>query len=399
MLVLKYWKNESLTQINIKQLGDCKHSCYPATTFCLYSDNGNLMTKLDSLTRRKCYESLNGKMNDTIDLEICDVSNLSLPAKSYFNNITFEYTDETKLNYELENITHTYIDPDDQCFTIQTNPKLSASISRINFELNAEQLSSLSGGSLKVFLHHPGQFLRNSLQFRNPVYYIKTLNPLTVRARSDIAISTTHIVVTINRKDGETECNDIITNHDEYWLNELRKLVGCNPPYWKSIWNVEEFSECNDSISLQRFYEFHMALSKPYTSNKVREMLDVLREELSVPCNFMELSTKWESTNADDTTGNTIDKSEISVGEISNGMASEARNITSGMAGTISDTMNIEVLFAISTYEERQELRAYEASSLFAEMGGYIGLFLGLSVLQGLSHVLELVVRIRKLFF
>ena len=61
--------------------------------------------------------------------------------------------------------------------------------------------------------------------------------------------------------------------------------------------------------------------------------------------------------------------------------------------------MNMEILFAVSTYEERQELRAYDASSLFAEMGGYIGLFLGLSVLQGVSHVLELVVCIRKRFF
>ena len=319
---------------------------------------------------------------------------MTLPANSYFNNVTFEYTDESELDYELENITHTYMDPDDQCFTIKTNPKSSAGISSINIELNAAKLSSLTGGNFKVFLHHPGQFLRNSEQFRNPVFHIKNLTPITVRARSGSTISITHIEVTINREDGETECNNIITNHDEYWLNALRKHVGCNPPYWKGIWDGEEFPECNDSISLQRFYELHMALSKPFTSSKVTKMFGELREQLSVPCNFMELSTTWENDNVDDN-----DQTGPRAGEKIQGVVSQATNVTSGTSARVSDTFNMEILFAIGTYEERQELRAYDASSLFAEMGGYIGLFLGLSVLQGLGHVVELLVWIKKHFF
>jgi len=61
-----------------------------------------------------------------------------------------------------------------------------------------------------------------------------------------------------------------------------------------------------------------------------------------------------------------------------------------------SDTINIELLFSSTTYEERLELRAYDSSSLFAEMGGYIGLFLGLSILQGLGHGIDFVVWIKK---
>ena len=48
--------------------------------------------------------------------------------------------------------------------------------------------------------------------------------------------------------------------------------------------------------------------------------------------------------------------------------------------------------FATDTYEEVLEVRAYEYINLFAEMGGYIGLFTGWAVLQGLLTCMEWVV-------
>ena len=72
--------------------------------------------------------------------------------------------------------------------------------------------------------------------------------------------------------------------------------------------------------------------------------------------------------------------------------------MTSVISKSTLDSINIEILFASRTYEERKEIRAYDSSSLFAEMGGYIGVFLGLSVLQGMGNVVEFILWLRKFF-
>ena len=48
----------------------------------------------------------------------------------------------------------------------------------------------------------------------------------------------------------------------------------------------------------------------------------------------------------------------------------------------------LKIQYATNTYEEILELRAYEVTSFLAEMGGYIGVFLGWSVFQGLVGIL-----------
>ena len=73
--------------------------------------------------------------------------------------------DESRWGYDLDDINDTYTDPNDQCFTINPKSNNASGITRINLELVAEKLISLAGGKLRVFLHHPGQFLRNSMKF------------------------------------------------------------------------------------------------------------------------------------------------------------------------------------------------------------------------------------------
>lgn len=410
-MILKYLENESLTQINSKQLNECQHSCYPSTTICIYSDDGNLMANLDKPTKQKCYETMKGKIEDENDLKMCDFKNAIFPAKSYFNNITLEYTDESKMIYNLDNITDTYIDPNDQCFTIDSIPKVSTGIISIKLEFNVAKLSILTGSRFKLFLHYPGQFLRNSAQFRNPVFYIKSLNQLTMRAWSDITLGITHTILSINREDGDSECTNVIENHDEHWLNSLRKFVGCNPPYWKYIWNSEDIPDCKDSNSLKTFYEYQTGLSQPFTSNAVSEMYKTLNQDVSDPCISMELTSEVENNNENNTMGNIRTKrnamakggTQMSVASLKKAnetskMSGAITNVTSLLSKSTLDSLNIEISFASRTYEERKEIRAYDSSSLFAEMGGYIGVFLGLSVLQGLGNVVEFIFWLRKFF-
>ena len=80
LLILKYLENESLTQINIKNLNECQNSCYPSTTICIYSDDGNLMANLDRSTKNKCYDVMKGKLKDAKDLELCDFQNATFPS-------------------------------------------------------------------------------------------------------------------------------------------------------------------------------------------------------------------------------------------------------------------------------------------------------------------------------
>lgn len=60
----------------------------------------------------------------------------------------------------------------------------------------------------------------------------------------------------------------------------------------------------------------------------------------------------------------------------------------------INKKLKLKIIFNLLTkkYEEVQNLRAYGMDSLWAEVGGYIGIFLGYSIL----HVIELMLMLPK---
>ena len=107
LLIHKYSRNESLTQINVRQLSNCDYGCYPSTTICLYADQGNLLLNLNGTMKKKCFEVMKGTINDENYLKQCDFKNATLPVKSYVNNITFESMDESQWSYDLDDINDT----------------------------------------------------------------------------------------------------------------------------------------------------------------------------------------------------------------------------------------------------------------------------------------------------
>ena len=56
----------------------------------------------------------------------------------------------------------------------------------------------------------------------------------------------------------------------------------------------------------------------------------------------------------------------------------------------------IDLKFVTNRYEDVINVRAYEASSLFGEMGGYIGVFLGFSILDWLYGIIKMLAGLNK---
>ena len=209
-LVEKYLLNESSTQITTKQLDTCQENCHPSYTICLHADNGNILMNIDGITDRKnCYYQMNGEPTVTpISNGIaCNSQDLTLPPSSYMDNIVFDYADGSKAKLRLDNISNSYLDPDDQCFTIDTMSDNPAGVGSIIFEFNLTMLQRLINGNLKIFLHHPGQFLKNSFQFRNPVYYIG--NFLEINEKVEIIIHIDHIKLSKNRDESTTNPREL----------------------------------------------------------------------------------------------------------------------------------------------------------------------------------------------
>ena len=206
-----------------------------------------------------------------------------------------------------------------------------------------------------LYVHHPGQFYRKKSQ----VLRIDLLN-FKMHLRNVyhyVEITTTDIFR--KRIDAEIPCDrKMDLNDDKYWVKSAVDSVNCIPPFWKP------------------FYEWkNSSLLTCKTSEQFRMVRDILTDRLQQlkvmerykrPCAEMSISVIKDHFEYNPWESNRITKYEIG-------------NVT------------IIIKYPGNTYHEILNERKVSFYSFWSSTGGFIGMFLGFSLMQLPQIISELV--------
>ena len=234
------------------------------------------------------------------------------------------------------------------CIT-KNNVDSNELISRDNIQFNLAELKKvLTGGGekafendgfLDIYAHHPGQLVRSLSSF------ILSLNISELyenkNSLKSVFIMINKVEVLKQRADAAAPCNPDLLNEDMEWMGSVVSLVHCVPTYWKQYGpffsNGETVSECkthNELHEIERTY-----LPDKYNKNVTNSYIQ--------PCKRMTIVT------------------------------------TTAVGDRMAEGQyEFQINYNVVDYLEITNNQAFDFESLFSQIGGFVGIFLGFSLLQ-----------------
>ena len=385
LLIYRYSLNESSTQISINKRS---HIANPDITICLDAQDGGIFTRLDESANAssvKCtqgkvnsvqcsmYKMLNGVENKTNDsFPKQGFHEAILPSYQYLHYLNLRYFGSTKAEkttgHEIP-VQDSYLDPNDQCFTFKSGSNKSEGLDLAIFGFDIPNLQKIQKRvlnvkkepSLMVLLHHSGQLIRGSGQIRYYAY-MGTLTQIIedIDKTNMVEIKIQALKLIRDRPDGKRKCSmHTNKNQDSRWMQAVTDITGCVPSYWTTLVSYDYLPNCSLSKDLKKASEYHMRPTKGHGGSRALSMNkneDEIFNAHRPPCHEMHISSTHVQY-----------KSSAKKGEF-----------------------QIKISFMSDQYEDINNVRGYELTSLLAEIGGYIGVFLGFSILQGFDNFIAL---------
>ena len=186
---------------------------------------------------------------------------------------------------------------------------------------------------LKLFIHYPGQLLRS---FDTPRLEI-SLDRIQNEA---LRISVSQTTLLRKRSVQYDSCNNNISDHDLFLLESVTNVAACIPPYWRNIIGTSSnLIECSSPEQLKKVHD----LTKDYKN---------ILEDRDTPCLGMFSVVVWNEGRQDD-----------------------SKKIC-------EKCTYLEIIYLDKYYEEIKEIRDLSFEDFLSNLGGFIGIFLGYSMMQ-----------------
>ena len=284
----------------------------------------------------------NGLSNQTLNkIAIMDPELYFANLKNIIKRFTFK-TNKKVESYERSHVEwkkrdafldHTfhinYQDPDRICFTKTHDFEKERHATKISDEVVLDFSQTTSEVNLQLFLHPPGQFLRN----------IEGPTSETILPSSILSIKNTITVpsiTTLRRRNTNSDPCNKENNEDLRFLEKVAKDIHCVPKYWKHL--IKESNKlpfCETINQLEAAYQNITNLGE-YLSDSIQ------------PCLAMLLPVA-------------VQKDEYHLDE---------KNI------------KIHILYTKTEYQEIINVKGFNFNSMFSGVGGFVGIFMGYSLLQ-----------------
>ena len=343
-----YFKNEDATAISFKSFYSEPYLVYPSASVCFTSPyEGERLKITSNISRISDYGDFLSGEGDSWNKDLFDVDfkNVSLKPLDYILGYKMKYwnmTEITKLYNETNNLvqpTIRLIMPNMICYGIDLKMTketiMSGIIIKTNIFPNMIRPSHvddpfLMNRGLNVILHYPNQLLNTK--------WWKSDWP----TRSDQASKSFSIVydirgvevIRLRNKRGETCYDDIKYDYDSEVFKEILDNAECKPPYTSLR---DDLKICDDQSKMKEINQNHSKLfSGLHLGFK--------------PCNLL-VKVNYEVTE--------IDTEE-----------------TDPASFTINFNYKDDQIKVI------QMVRAYDLGALVGNVGGYIGLFLGYTLMM-----------------
>ena len=359
--LMKYFENNDSSSFKYREFLASPQDQYPLFTFCYEKSekqmNGPNLLSTDYLDKRKLnrtklQNSLRGK-EQTFFLDLYSIDyheimpRLNQVIKEYYINtldckLTWysdvnkrqrkEHCNDEKLK-EVDPMIKTYQDPQKVCFSRNNEFGPQKVRTHERLMLNWEFLKSVNG-TLRIYHHNKQQSLRRICK------YIISKETSTVKA-GKLEFWVSEVTFLRKRIDGKEPCDPNIKD-DEEALKVIMKKFNCTPPYWKfMVPKGIQYPDCTSPKQLENIY------------NVIKEPAQMVRvfKKYTEPCDKMSstVTFHWRSAKV-------LNESE--------------------------EIFDLEFNYLEDTYQEVLSQKDFGMEMLASSIGGYIGMFLGYSLLQ-----------------
>ena len=258
-----------------------------------------------------------------------------------FGKVLHEYS-VNNLKVTIDSRIHlSYQSPEKICFTRNSSDPLNLIRLQdmITFNSTALNTTRYKMAKIQIFIHHPGQLISS---FDEPKYestFSDLLSTLREYSKTpkilDFKISQCKVLR--KRHDSKIPCNKKIKIFDKFIKEKIINLLGCIPPFWKNtITKINGKKECTSQEKLKEAYSYLLDFNK-------------ILDESDKPCDEMLVQ---------------------SIDSINYKPVSIPRDIS------------IAFHYTEKLYEEIKYTRAMGFESWLSNVGGFVGIFLGYSIMQ-----------------
>lgn len=263
----KFHKNEDISVIEYKPFKDAENTLYPELNFCLLNLplNDELKNISRGLTRRMYFDYLLGKIPANDTYEKISYEEVTLNFFDYLSSISIAWKDKSipAVTCKVESVcpylsfSNTYNGFLDggkaftKCFGIATNKMYSYNISSIKIFIENSFEKTLDKGTITILLlNYPGQKFRNLLFFR-------LWEDIKERTKSN-NININSFEVVKRRSKRNQRCIPHWNNYDDVIVRQQIEKVGCRAPYHLSN---NQFPICRKHEDLKTFQNMDSKLA------------------------------------------------------------------------------------------------------------------------------------------
>ena len=358
---LRYFENKDASSFGYKQFGETPQDQYPTFSICLKSEGSDLYlyfdTMLSNLTGRMrtthsdYHDILRGAIfyDDGVSKALQQISfktisdndleKISFQLKDFVHEIRFEdrnshpteyyFEDEEVLSLNSTLPFHIgYQDPHSICFTRDADlgTENERRLDRISFLLEKLKATNLY---ILVFIHHPGQLTRS---LDKPILQSKASQ---LQENRNVVFSINQVSVLRRRPDAIKKCDEGIHDDDRLFRDKVTRSAGCIPTYWMNFKRKGDLlNECTRASQMAQIY-------------RLLENKKLVFDSYKPPCYYMTVVT----------------------GVLKNSMEWGLYLV-------------LEVVYMDDFYQEIINVRDFGFESFWSGIGGFVGIFLGYSLLQ-----------------
>ena len=348
--------------------GEKFHWYRDANIFKTYSLNASQYTKMlrgeNALMNKfdieaRLYDKEPVFVNDSLDanfetfhIQSTDfLLELQFMAEKSDNDIHISHVMQSNASFEPHMIL-SYQTPDTICFARNENDLLNNVRKYDSITFNSSFLGNhmFNETEIQIFIHYPGQLMRS---FDKPKYtasfpyFLSTLKGIEKNRPNILEFKISQGRTLRKRPNSNPPCNKDISSFDQHLQQKLIDRLECIPTYWKNIQRSHsKYVECQSPIILK------------YAYNNISEVKNIL-EWNEQPCDEMIL---------------------LSIDSINNNPTIIPKDIT------------IEFIYTEKIYEEIEFTQAIGFENWLSNVGGFVGIFLGYSMMQfpeALSFIFE----------
>ena len=334
---------------------------YPMISICIVTFENKSLIRADAQSTLGPNKASNYHFAMTGEL---DYENNKLPSNIHFDDIVMhlqDYADSFEIenlnNEELEQWDHlknknntfpfykSYQDPKMMCFSWNTNKH---TLSYVKLFLQKDKVKNTPEKAHQyyfyIYVTHDHQLIRNLVYLHKEDLWL-----LPNKSYNHIRIDMTGISRLSLRQNANTPCDPELENDDSKWMQRVMRDVRCVPEYWTYLMHNQSVATCNSTKQYQQFSK--------YFARKERKNVHEVFHQYMPPCTRMRILSSIKF----------LDHYE-------------------------KEKIRIDFRYLSKEFEAIQNVRDFDLESLVGNIGGYVGMFLGVSLLQ-ISNLLIMTCR------